>query len=108
MSHAGNCTCDDVWGIFQFLDTHSEAEYQHTHSAMSVMGFHSVLVLLAACLGAGAHSTAALTLSPVVIIPGDGSNQLEAKLDKETARQLFTVKIPKTGTGSGSTPRTSS
>ena len=34
----------------------------------------------------------ALSMPPVVIIPGDGSNQLEAKLDKKTAPHFYCSK----------------
>merc|ERR1711990_335939 len=35
---------------------------------------------------------AASSLPPVVIIPGDGSNQIEAKLDKKTAPHFYCSK----------------
>lgn len=43
-------------------------------------------------LGNGMRMTSVNGLSPVIIVPGDGSNQLEAKLDKPSVPHIFCEK----------------
>jgi len=48
-----------------------------------------LLLVFASCL-----VTATTALSPVIIIPGDGGNQLEARLDKEPALEVSLIESP--------------